>query len=708
MSMPDKWEYPWFAAWDLAFHCVALAHVDPGFAKYQLTLLCREWFQHPNGALPAYEWDFGDVNPPVQAWAALEVFAIDGGRDIDFLSPGVRQAAGQLHLVGEPGGRRRLQPVRGRVPRAWTTSARSTARTCLPGSVLEQSDATGWMATYALAMGVIATVLRHARAATRRRPGAEVPRALRRDPRRHRGTGVCGTRPTGCSTTGSPCADGDGRPGRGPVDGRHHPDAGRGRRRRGAAGPHAGGGQAVRRFPGPGRAARPRAAGQARVCCAASRDTGRCCSASSASTGSSGCSRSCSTPPSSSPPTGCARCRPTTASTPTCSTRPGSTRDDRLRARRVDHRDVRRQLQLAGPGVVPAELPRRRGAASATTGSSATTTPSSTRPGPGQTLPLDADRPGPVGPAGVDLPGRPGRAAAVLRLGRAPAARPAVEGQPRCSPSTSTATTAPGSGASHQTGWTGLVADIIRRRHGEVQLDRRPAARRCATRQDRTMTARRAAGRACSRSGPRPRDGGTNFAVASGGGRRAAVPVRRRRHRDPGRAPGVRRRGVARVRPGRRPRPGLRLPGRPGRTTRPAGCATTRPSCCSTRTPGRSTARSGSGRRCSATTPPTPTARARSTRPAHVPRSLVVDPAFGWRERTAHGTRYADTVIYEVHVKGFTAAHPDVPAGAPGHATPGWRTRPRSPTWSRSGVTTVELLPVHHSVPEAVPARRAA
>ncbi len=86
LSMPDKWEYPWFAAWDLAFHCVALAHVDPAFAKYQLILLCREWFQHPNGALPAYEWDFSDVNPPVQAWAALEVFAIDGGRDLDFLS----------------------------------------------------------------------------------------------------------------------------------------------------------------------------------------------------------------------------------------------------------------------------------------------------------------------------------------------------------------------------------------------------------------------------------------------------------------------------------------------------------------------------------------------------------------------------------------------------------------------------------------------
>ena len=58
MSMPDKWEYPWFAAWDLAFHCVTLTHVDPAFAKYQLILLCREWFQNPNGALPAYEWDF--------------------------------------------------------------------------------------------------------------------------------------------------------------------------------------------------------------------------------------------------------------------------------------------------------------------------------------------------------------------------------------------------------------------------------------------------------------------------------------------------------------------------------------------------------------------------------------------------------------------------------------------------------------------------
>ena len=77
LSMPDKWEYPWYAAWDLAFHCLPLALVDPHFAKHQLVLLTREWYMHPNGQLPAYEWAFGDVNPPVHAWAAWRVFQID-------------------------------------------------------------------------------------------------------------------------------------------------------------------------------------------------------------------------------------------------------------------------------------------------------------------------------------------------------------------------------------------------------------------------------------------------------------------------------------------------------------------------------------------------------------------------------------------------------------------------------------------------------
>ena len=161
MSMPDKWEYPWFAAWDLAFHCVALAHVDPAFAKYQLILLCREWFQHPNGALPAYEWNFSDVNPPVQAWAALEVFTVDEGRDLDFLSRvfdkliinfawwvNLEDQGGKNVYEGGFLGLDNIGPL---------------DRSKLPvGGTLEQSDATGWMGAYAVALGSIATVLNHA------------------------------------------------------------------------------------------------------------------------------------------------------------------------------------------------------------------------------------------------------------------------------------------------------------------------------------------------------------------------------------------------------------------------------------------------------------------------------------------------------------------------------------------------------------------
>ena len=77
LSMPDKWEYPWFAAWDLAFHCLPLAMIDPEFAKRQLDLMTREWYMHPNGQLPAYEWHFGDVNPPVHAWATWRVYKIE-------------------------------------------------------------------------------------------------------------------------------------------------------------------------------------------------------------------------------------------------------------------------------------------------------------------------------------------------------------------------------------------------------------------------------------------------------------------------------------------------------------------------------------------------------------------------------------------------------------------------------------------------------
>ncbi len=89
ISMPDTWEYPWYAAWDLSFHMVSMSLVDPDFAKSQLKLFLREWYMHPNGQIPAYEWAFGDVNPPVHAWACWRVFQIDrkltGQADYAFL-----------------------------------------------------------------------------------------------------------------------------------------------------------------------------------------------------------------------------------------------------------------------------------------------------------------------------------------------------------------------------------------------------------------------------------------------------------------------------------------------------------------------------------------------------------------------------------------------------------------------------------------------
>ncbi|MFG1606187.1 glucosidase [Actinoplanes sp. NPDC049265] len=150
ISMPDPWEYPWYAAWDLAFHCVTIARVDPGFAKSQLLLLLREWYMHPNGQIPAYEWAFGDVNPPVHAWAALRVFEIDGGRDYDFLARVVhklllnftwwvnrKDVGGNNVFEGGFLGLDNVGPF-----------DRSAA---LPvAGVLEQSDGTGWMAMYAL------------------------------------------------------------------------------------------------------------------------------------------------------------------------------------------------------------------------------------------------------------------------------------------------------------------------------------------------------------------------------------------------------------------------------------------------------------------------------------------------------------------------------------------------------------------------------
>jgi hypothetical protein len=158
LAMPDPWEYPWFAAWDLAFHAIAWAHLDPAFAKYQVTVLLREWFQHPNGALPAYEWNFDDVNPPVHALAALRVFVIDGATDREFL-----ERVFQKLLVNFTWWLNRQDPDGNNLFGGGFLGLDNISpvdRSHLPDGVrIEQADGTAWMGCYSLAMVILAVVL---------------------------------------------------------------------------------------------------------------------------------------------------------------------------------------------------------------------------------------------------------------------------------------------------------------------------------------------------------------------------------------------------------------------------------------------------------------------------------------------------------------------------------------------------------------------
>jgi Glycosyl hydrolase family 63 C-terminal domain len=163
LSMPDKWEYPWYAAWDLAFHTIPLAIVDSDFAKEQLILLVREWYMHPNGQLPAYEWAFGDVNPPVHAWAAWRVYKIDrrirGVADREFLERVFHKLL--LNFTWwvnrkDPDGHNVFQ---GGFLGLDNIGVFDRSAPLPTGGHLEQSDGTSWMGMYCLNMLAIALEL---------------------------------------------------------------------------------------------------------------------------------------------------------------------------------------------------------------------------------------------------------------------------------------------------------------------------------------------------------------------------------------------------------------------------------------------------------------------------------------------------------------------------------------------------------------------
>ncbi len=188
ISMPDKWEYPWYAAWDLAFHTIALSLVDFDFAKEQLLLMLAQPLRHPNGQIPAYEWNFSDVNPPGSRLGdALPL------QDRAEPRPGGHQVPGallpgpdaQLQLVGEPEGPRRDGTSSPAASWASTTSASSTAARRSPrAGSLEQADGTAWMAFYCQNMLEIALILAdHDPVYEEHR--LQVPPALRLDLLRH-------------------------------------------------------------------------------------------------------------------------------------------------------------------------------------------------------------------------------------------------------------------------------------------------------------------------------------------------------------------------------------------------------------------------------------------------------------------------------------------------------------------------------------------
>ncbi len=163
ISMPDKWEYPWYAAWDLAFHCIPLAQVDPDFAKEQLILMLREWYMHPNGQIPAYEWNFGDVNPPVHAWAAWRVYKIEkrvrGKADRAFLERVFHKLLLNFTWWVNRKDAEGMNVFQGGFLGLDNIGVFDRSAPLPTGGHIEQSDGTSWMGMYSLNMLAIALEL---------------------------------------------------------------------------------------------------------------------------------------------------------------------------------------------------------------------------------------------------------------------------------------------------------------------------------------------------------------------------------------------------------------------------------------------------------------------------------------------------------------------------------------------------------------------
>ena len=163
ISMPDKWEYPWYAAWDLAFHCIPLALIDADFAKEQLILLLREWYMHPNGQLPAYEWAFGDVNPPVHAWAAWRVYKIDkkqrGSGDTKFLERIFHKLLLNFNWWVNRKDAEGKNVFQGGFLGLDNIGVFDRSKPLPTGGHIEQADGTSWMGMYCLNMMAIALEL---------------------------------------------------------------------------------------------------------------------------------------------------------------------------------------------------------------------------------------------------------------------------------------------------------------------------------------------------------------------------------------------------------------------------------------------------------------------------------------------------------------------------------------------------------------------